>query len=158
MTINRQDLAVGAIFVAIASFFALNTFFGFFQPALPIGNPQRMGPGFFPIMLAGILFVVGIAIALKGLRGTPMLQLNAVPWRGILIILPVPVIFALTVRGLGLVLATFIAAFITSFASRRMTPLLAVGVSLGLTVFCVAVFHYGLRLPMPLFGRWVGGY
>jgi len=156
MTINRQDLAVGVIFIVIALFFALNTFFGLFQPALPIGTPQRMGPGFFPILLAGLLTVVGIAVILKSVRSQP-LTLNDVPWRGLAVILPVPVMFGLTIRGLGLVPTTFLTAFISAFASRRMRLPLALALAAGLTAFCTAVFHYGLRIPTPLFGYWIPG-
>jgi hypothetical protein len=157
MTINRQDLAVGAIFIVIAGFFALNTFFPLFQAALPIGTPQRMGPGFFPILLSALLAVIGVVIIAKGMR-TEELTLNALPWRGLLVILPVPVLFGLTIRGLGLVPATFMAAFISSFASRRMKLWMAFALAAGLTLFCVLVFHYGLQVPTPLFGAWVGGY
>ncbi len=157
MTINRQDLAVGAIFIVIALFFALNTFFGLFQPALPIGTPQRMGPGFFPILLAALLLIMGIATVAKSFRSTA-LTLGDVPWRGLAVILPVPILFGLTIRGLGLVLATFMVAFLTSFASRKMKVWMAFALASGLTIFCVLVFHYGLAVPTPLFGRWVGGY
>ena len=44
-----------------------------------------------------------------------------IAWRGMLFILPAPVFFGLTVRGLGFVPAIFLTAFIASFASIRMT-------------------------------------
>jgi hypothetical protein len=154
MTINRQDLAVGTIFIVIALFFAFNTFVGLFQPALPVGTPARMGPGFFPVTLSGLLFVVGVAIVIKGFRSQPM-ALNAVPWRGLLVILPVPVLFGLTIRGIGLAPATFMVAFISSFASRRMKLWMALALGLGLTIFCVLVFKVGLKVTMPVWGPWL---
>ena len=156
MTINRQDLAVGAIFIVIALFFAINTFFGLFQSALPIGTPQRMGPGFFPIMLSGLLLAVGAAVILKAFRSQP-LTLAGIPWRGLVVILPVPVLFGFTIRGLGLAPATFLVAFVSSFASRRMKIWMGLALSLGLTIFCVLVFHYGLGVPTPIFGPWITG-
>mgnify|MGYP000084768653 CR=1 FL=1 len=37
-----------------------------------------------------------------------------------------------------------------------MTPLLAVVLSAGLTVFSLLVFTYGLGLPFRTFGPWLG--
>ncbi|KAB2862749.1 MAG: tripartite tricarboxylate transporter TctB family protein, partial [Bauldia sp.] len=50
MTFNKSDLGAGAIFIAIGLGFAAMTF-----AELDIGTARRMGPGYFPIMLAGIL-------------------------------------------------------------------------------------------------------
>ena len=74
--------------------------------------------------------------------------------RGILFILPAPIFFGLTVRGLGFVPALFCTALIAAFASQKMTPIAAVILSATLTAFSVAVFSYGLGLPFPLFGPW----
>ena len=45
-----------------------------------------------------------------------------IAWRGMLFILPAPVLFGLTVRGLGFVPALFLTALIAAFASHRMKP------------------------------------
>src|SRR5690606_8490719 len=50
MTFNRSDLGAGAIFIAIGLGFAAITLL-----ELDIGTARRMGPGYFPIMLSGIL-------------------------------------------------------------------------------------------------------
>ncbi|MCZ4094276.1 tripartite tricarboxylate transporter TctB family protein [Sinorhizobium psoraleae] len=70
-------------------------------------------------------------------------------------ILPAPIFFGLTVRGLGFVPAIFFTALIACFASHRMKPHWALAISLALTVFSVAVFSYGLNLPFERFGPWV---
>jgi hypothetical protein len=36
-----------------------------------------------------------------------------------------------------------------------MSVPLAIVLTAGLTLFCVAVFHWGLGMPVPLFGPWV---
>jgi xanthine/uracil permease len=79
-----------------------------------------------------------------------------VPWRGLAFILPAPVIFGATIRGLGLVLSVAIVVLITGFASRKTSIRFALLLAIGLTVFCVALFHYGLGLPVRLFGPWTG--
>ena len=78
-----------------------------------------------------------------------------IAWRGMLFILPAPVLFGLTVRGLGFVPALFVTALIAAFASHRMRPGLALLLAGGLTLFATIVFSYALGLPFRRFGPWL---
>jgi hypothetical protein len=113
-----------------------------------------MGPGYFPLVLSGILVLLGLIILVQAVRvqGEPI---DPFAWRGMLFILPAPVFFGLTVRGLGFGPAIFLTAFIACFASSRMNVLFALVLSLLLTVFSVGVFSYALGLPFERFGPWV---
>ncbi|MBI1621404.1 tripartite tricarboxylate transporter TctB family protein [Aquamicrobium zhengzhouense] len=146
MTFNRSDVGAGSIFVAIGLFFGLMTLYG-----LDIGTARRMGPGYFPIVLSGILIVFGIATILKGMSH-PDVERGPLPWRGIPVLLSVPVLFGLLIRPLGIAPVLLITTFVTSFASRRMSLLAAVALSVGLTIFCILVFSIGLGLPLRVFG------
>lgn len=146
MTFNRSDLGAGAIFIAIGLFFGINTLM-----ELDIGTARRMGPGFFPIMLAGTLIALGLIIALKSVGHADEAR-GPLPWRGLVVLLSVPVIFGLLIRPLGMAPVLALTTFITSFASARMSLKTAVLLALGLTIFCVAVFNFGLGLPLRLFG------
>ncbi len=66
--------------------------------------------------------------------------IGPIAWRGMLLILPAPIFFGLTVRGLGFVPSIFLTALIASFASTRMKPLAALLLSAGVTLFSYAVF------------------
>jgi putative tricarboxylic transport membrane protein len=145
---NTQDIGAGVIFIAIGLLFGAGALH------LELGTALRMGPGYFPLILAGLLVALGLAIVVKGLGRSAPDRLT-VSWRGLVFILAAPVVFGLTVRGLGLAPAIALVALISAFASRRMSVSLAVGLSLGLTVFCVLVFSPGLGLPLRLFGPWV---
>lgn len=149
MTFNKSDLGAGVIFVAIGLGFGIMTLSG-----LEIGTARRMGPGFFPIMLAGILVALGLAIVVKSI-GYADVERGPLPWRGLVVLLSVPVIFGLLVRPLGLAPVLLVTTFITSFASKRMGLLAAITLSVGLTIFCVLVFNFGLGLPLRLFGPMV---
>ena len=149
MTLNRHDLITGAIFIAIGLFFGISTLGG-----LPIGQPNRMGPGFFPIAVSGLLVLVGIAVILRGFRPGEIAA-GPIPWRAIAVLLPMPVLFGATIRGLGLVLCVFLVSFISTFASRRATIRTALILAIGLTVLCTIVFYFVLRLPFRLFGTWL---
>jgi hypothetical protein len=146
MTFNRSDLGAGAIFIAIGLFFGITTLM-----ELDVGTARRMGPGFFPIMLSGILIVLGFAIALKSIGHGDEAR-GPLPWRGLVVLLSVPVIFGVLIRPLGMAPVLLLTTFITSFASTRMSVKAAVLLALGLTIFCIVVFNFGLGLPLRLFG------
>jgi hypothetical protein len=148
LSFDRVNIACAAIFIAFGAFFAIQSL------GMEIGTPFRMGPGFFPLALAGILILLGLAIGIQAtqMKGEP---LGPLAWRGALFILPAPLVFALTVRGLGFVGAVFLTALGASFASMRMKPLRALLISLAITIFATTVFSYGLGLPLQRFGPWL---
>ncbi len=149
MRFNIRDAGCGLIFIAIGLLFSLGA------TNLELGTPLRMGPGLFPLILAGLLVALGLAIVGSGFGHSAAGRLT-VPWRGLGFILAAPVVFGLTVRGLGLAPALALVALISAFASRRMSVLLAVALTVGLTVFCILVFSLGLGLPLRLVGPWLG--
>jgi hypothetical protein len=141
LTFDRTNALCGALFAATGLFFLLQSL------GLEIGTAFRMGPGYFPLLLAALLIVLGLIILVQATRveGEPV---GPLAWRGMLLILP-------AVRGLGFVPAIFLCAFVASFASTRMTLLMAIILSVLLTAFSVLVFSYGLGLPFERFGPWL---
>lgn len=146
---NLKDVLSGTLFLAVAIAFAAGAL------NQDLGTPLEMGPGAFPLMLAIALGGVGLFVALRGLRvpGTPIGRFAI---RGGILVIGAPIIFGLTVGGLGLVPSLFLALMMACYSSRSMTFVRAVVLSIGLTSFCVLVFSYGLGLPFPLFGSWLG--
>jgi hypothetical protein len=149
LKVDTVNLICGLLLIATGLFFAYQSF------ELELGTALRMGPGYFPFILACALILFGAIILVQSMRveGTPV---GALAWRGMFFILPAPIFFGLTVRGLGFVPSIFVTALIASFASGRMKPLTALVLSAALTVFSVAVFSYGLGLPFRRFGPWLG--
>ena len=150
MILNRNDLAAGLTFTTLGLAFGAQTIV-----ALPLGTALRMGPGYFPLVLSGLLVLVGVAIVFRSIGETGSAN-RPVPWRGVFVLLSAPIVFGATIRGLGLVPAVGLVVLIFAFASRRTSPILACLLAVSLTVFCVAIFHYGLGLPIRLFGPWTG--
>jgi len=147
-SIDSTNGLCGAIFVGLGIFFAYQSL------GLELGTTFRMGPGYFPLVLACALILLGAVILVQATRvsGEPI---GPIAWRGMLFILPAPVFFGLTVRGLGFVPALFFTGLIAAFASSRMKPLTALVLVAGLTLFSVVVFSYALGLPFQRFGPWV---
>lgn len=149
MTANRKDFFSGLIFIAIGLVFAV------LGRDLELGTATRMGPGYFPLVLAGLLILVGVIISVRALGQPSGEPLGGIPWRAILLILPALIFFGYAVRGVGLVPAVMAVAVASALASRKARVPLALGLAVFLAVFCSAVFVFGLGLPIQLFGPWV---
>ena len=152
MPFNRKDFATGAIFAAFAlvyGYMSLTT--------MQLGTPVAMGPGFFPAMLSAALLAVAGFLIVRSFVRTGETPFGVFAWRAVVFITLAIVVFATTAEGLGMLPGAFVAALIASAASRTMTPLLALGIAAGISVFCTLVFTTGLGVPIPVFGRWFGG-
>lgn len=149
-TFDRTNAACGAIFILIGAFFVWHSL------DLDIGTSMKMGPGYFPLVIAILLILFGAIIVAQAFRvgGEP---LGDIAWRGMIFILPSPIFFALTVRGLGFIPSIFLTALIASMASLKMKAPMALIISACVTIFTTLVFVKGLGLPFRLFGPWVGG-
>jgi putative tricarboxylic transport membrane protein len=149
---NPKDVLCGLLLLAVAGVFAVGLL------ELPIGTAFRMGPGYFPLVLMLLLAGLGIAILVSGLRIEGEPGGRPIPWRALLVVTFAIVVFGTTLKGLGLVLALTAAVLIATAAARPWRPLAAFATTLTLVAGCVAVFSFGLGLPLSLFGPWVGGY
>jgi Tripartite tricarboxylate transporter TctB family len=145
------DIVAGLIFVVFGLAFAITSL------SYEMGTPLRMGPGYFPLALGGILVFLGLLIAGKGFISSSGAEgrISGVPWRALLLIVLAVLFFGLTVRGLGLVPATAVTAMLAALASSRTGILAAVAIAAGLTVLCVIVFVLALQLRLPLVGPWL---
>jgi hypothetical protein len=146
---SQRDILAGLTFVAFGMAFAvLSIGYG-------IGTTVRMGPGYFPLFLGGALALLGALIVARGVLAGEEGAVGLIPWRAVALILGAIVVFGLTVRGLGLIPSTFVAALMSAFASRRAGVLPALAIAVGLTVLCVLVFVVALSLRLPLVGTWI---
>jgi len=146
---DTTDVVTGILLILTAAFFGWQT------ASLNIGIAFRMGPGYFPMILSVLLAIFGLVILLKALKTPAGEPMSAIAWRGMLFILPAPMFFGLTVRGLGFVPSIFCTALIAAMASARMKPLPALMLAVLVTVFSTLVFSYALGLPFRRFGPWL---
>ncbi|MFN4310717.1 MAG: tripartite tricarboxylate transporter TctB family protein [Ferrovibrio sp.] len=146
---NQKDFLSGLMFIAFGAAFI------FIAQDYSFGTPRRMGPAFFPLVLASILVLIGLVVAVRGLLVEEEAP-RGFTWRGLLLVIASTVLFGALVRGAGLVVALPLLVCVSALASHmfkwKITAILAV----GLTAFCIAVFVYALGLPMPVIGPWLG--
>jgi hypothetical protein len=147
----RKDLLAGAVFAGFGLAFAITS------ATYDIGTPLRMGPGFFPLVLGGILVVLGISIAVKGFVAGEGGDLGAVPWRALVLLVAAILFFGFTVRDLGLAPALFVTVLLAALAGRSVRIVPAVVIAASLTALSVLIFVVLLQLRLPLVGPWLGG-
>ena len=116
----------------------------------PLGTVLRMGPGYFPIILGGVLVLFGIYVLAKGLRSVDKIEVG---WSArALIVLPLSLaLFGFLMDRAGFVPALVVLIFGSAAAGSEFKLVEIVALTVVLTALSVAVFVWGLGLPYPLF-------
>ena len=113
------------------------------------GSALRMGPGFFPTILGGILSAFGICIMAVGLRSGEKIQ-GSLSLRA-LVMLPLSLIlFGILMQLAGFIPALVALVFVSAASGRefKFTEVLLLTIFLG--ALSVTLFVWGLGLPYPL--------
>ena len=142
---NQKDFAAGLIYVVAGTGFSIGAL------GYRLGDPARMGPGFFPFWIGVLLAVIGLITAGTSLR------LNAEPEKlkrpefgPMAWILGGVVLFGLLLQPLGLVLSLAVLVLVASRASHEFSWRGAITNAAVLAAFSTAVFIYGISLQIAL--------
>src|SRR5947207_293183 len=73
--------------------------------------------------------------------------------RGPLMITAATIVFGVTVRPLGLVIASYISLVVSAYATEEIRWIETLIWCAVLTAFCAVLFPYGLNLPLQLWPR-----
>ena len=146
---HPEDFWCGVLYLGVG------TAAGWIAQGYKMGTSVRMGPGYFPTVLAVALGLVGLISLARSFThdGEPIARFA---WREIALIIGSVVVFGLTVRGAGLVPALIALVALSAVASPesrwKATAALAVACALGSAL----IFVKGLGLPLPIVGPWFG--
>ncbi|ARC38890.1 tripartite tricarboxylate transporter TctB family protein (plasmid) [Paracoccus yeei] len=123
----------------------------------PMGTGARMGPGFFPTVLAGLLLAFGVAsIGQSLLREGSAIE--SIAWRPLALVIGGVVGFALLLPRIGLPAALVVLILVPATASSAFRlSVRSLGLMVLLIVFSVVLFALLLGVPMPLVGYWLRG-
>jgi putative tricarboxylic transport membrane protein len=115
----------------------------------PFGTTLRMGPGYFPRVLGGLLILFGIHIMAVGLRRNEKIK-GRYSLRA-LILLPLSlVLFGALMDHAGFVPALVALVFGSAAAGREFKFVEVLLLTVVLTLLSVGTFIWGLELPYSL--------
>lgn len=140
---NPQDFGAAIVFIAIGVAGL------YFASDLAFGTTSRMGPGYFPMMLSGIILLIGVIVGLKALSvDGPAIE--RVPLRPIAVIVLCIVGFGYLTERLGVAITAAALVLAASYARRGASLKETIPLALAMSVFVVGVFVYALGQPLPV--------
>jgi hypothetical protein len=119
---------------------------------LGAGTLAEIGPGFFPMVLGTLLVLLGLLMARGSAGAAPAPALQRPQWRGWSCIILGVVAFIVLGPYAGLVPATLACVFISALGDRQATVTGSLLLAVGTTLFGLVLFHFLLRINIPLFG------
>jgi len=142
---NNRDFIAGLLFIVLGGLAVA------LARDYPFGTTMRMGPGYFPTVLGGILLLFGVYVLARGVRSGDQVK-GEWGWKPLALIALSIVLFGLLLDRVGMVPATVVTLVIAAAAGREFRWKEVLLLALVMTAFSVAVFLYGLKLPYPLLG------
>lgn len=118
-----------------------------------MGTSVRMGPGYFPTILGGLLVLVGLISMIRAFTHEGE-RIKSFSWKEIVLVLGSVVLFGVLVRGAGLVPSLILLVITSAWASDKFRIKTAVLLAALTSVFSALVFVKGLGLPFAIIGPW----
>jgi len=145
MNILSLRFIVAAILVAIGlSGFVLGLDYDF-------GSARRMGPGYFPVVLSGLLVLLALIEGISAILKKEQQHETPVDWRPLIAILVAVAAFAITIAYFGLIPAFLVVIGISSLAQPSYGWKPALILSLVTCVGAWLLFSQLLGMTLPLF-------
>lgn len=143
---SKEDFYAGLMFVGfgiLAVVVARN---------YPMGSAMRMGPGYFPTYLGGLLVFMGSVIMYRALRVAGE-GIGPWAWRPLLVLMGAFAAFGILMEEVkaGFVVALIAVILLAALAGREFRPVEAMLLTAGLVAGALGLFIWGLGLPYSLF-------
>ena len=139
---NHRDFWAGVLFIVTGILFMI------LSRQYQLGTAAKMGPGYFPTILGGLMAFLGLMVLLPSFKG-PVVKINRIELRMILLVLFAVAVYAFALPKLGFIVALFLLILISSTASHEFNLKTTLISSVVLLVFSWLVFVKGLELQFP---------
>ena len=112
-----------------------------------MGSAARMGPGYFPTLLGGLMAFLGLTLTLPAFFADGE-KLPRLHWRPLAMVLLSVAAFGVTLEYLGFVVAVAALVLVGALAEPELRPWEAAALAAFLVAFSVGIFVVGLGLPL----------
>lgn len=143
----RNDQLSGLMLAAIGVFVGLE------NRTYPLGSLQDPGPGYVPLLVAIALGVIGLLIALQGLRSKPVAEMQWPEAKRALVIMAACAGATLALEPLGYRLTVLALLIFFIGVVERKRPLMALTVAASFSFLSFYLVGDVLRVPLPR-GPW----
>jgi hypothetical protein len=141
---NTKDFWAGVIFL----FFGIATMV--LATRYRIGTAARMGPGYFPFFLGGVLTALGLIISARSLGpGAKVERIAPIHLRPVFCVLLAVVLFGLLLPSIGLAVSTVTLVILSSLGSHEFKLRDTLLSSAVLLIISLALFVYFLKIQAP---------
>ena len=114
-----------------------------------LGSAGKMGPGYFPLLLGGVLAALGVILIARSIAiaGEPLARFHVLP---LVVVAAAVCLFGVMIEPLGLVVSLAVLTILSAAAGRPFRPLEAAALTVALIAFSIGVFVYALGLPFNI--------
>ncbi len=118
----------------------------------PMGSAMRMGPGYFPTWLGGLMILFGALILATSfkLQGE---KIRGFAWRQLGFLAAGFACFAFFIDRIGFILSLLMLVVLSAAAGRTFKLTEVLIMAAVLITGCIGLFVYALGLPFPLWWR-----
>ena len=141
---SPKDFWAGAMFIAFGAFFAVWSLASY-----QMGSAVRMGPGYVPALLGGLLAVLGLVVLARSLALDGP-KLEPFRFKPLLLVSGSVLAYGYLMSPGGLVVATAAAVIIGASASDEFKLKETLVLTSVLVLLSWLVFVHGLMMPFPL--------
>jgi len=140
---QNRDILAGLLFLLLGGI-------GFFVAlSYPFGALQRMGPGYFPRVLSGILVAFGLITTLRGLKSGEPVR-GTWGWFPLLMLSLALLAFGFLMEHVGMIPALVVMFFTAAYAGKEFRFLEVLALTVVMCFAATAIFIWGLKLPYDL--------
>jgi hypothetical protein len=114
-----------------------------------LGTAGKMGAGYFPLLLGGLLAALGATLIGRSvvLSGEPVARFHLLP---LAVIAAAVCLFGVLIEPLGLVVSLAVLTLMSAWAGAQFRLMETLALAAALIVFSVGVFVYALGLPLNI--------
>lgn len=141
---SPRDFWAGIMFTGVGLFFVAWSFAHY-----QMGSAVRMGPGYFPAVLGGLLVLLGVIVLLQSLAFDGP-KVEAFHFKPLVLVSLSVLAYGYLMQPGGLAVATAVAVVIGALAGNEFKWKEVLVLALVLVIFSWLVFVKGLTLPFPM--------